>query len=359
MANTKKSGTDWKVKYEAAHSGYETFRSRFDALLRELIEQADIDVQVLESRTKTPASFAEKISRPGKDYANPLDELPDLVGLRVTVYYTDDIARVENILRSEFEVHPEHSSDKQQELSPNEFGYLSVHHVVSLKPPRTGLAEWNAYASMKAEVQIRTVLQHAWAAVSHALQYKHETDVPVQLKRKLFRLAGLFELADEQFLEIRDAHTSLVREIAEQIERREPDVALNVISLRQYIESSPRIQQIVVFAGSLFYDFSFAGWEEGHTWHDYISQVLADCASFGIKTLGQLDAMLKSHGKAYEPYLRAIQSPGEEWTVDEAFVLYLILIQIHRSNYSLEGLLSIGWAESIAKRVLKGAASTK
>jgi putative GTP pyrophosphokinase len=184
----KKSSTDWKSEYEDVYPTYEAFRSHFEVLPRGLINQADIDVQVLESRTKTSSSFVEKMNRPGKDYVNPLDELPDLVGLRVTLYYSDDIFPVEDILSSEFDVHPEHSSNKQQELSPNELGYLSVHHVVSLKPPRTDLSEWKPYASMKAEIQIRTVLQHAWASVSHALQYKHESDIPSQLKRKLFRL---------------------------------------------------------------------------------------------------------------------------------------------------------------------------
>lgn len=357
MAAKENTGTNWQEKYRTALVGYEAFRSHLDLLLRELIQQSGISAQVVESRTKSEDSLAEKINRPGKDYQDPLTELPDIVGLRVILYYADDVAKVESILAKEFNIHAEHSSNKQDGLSPNEFGYLSVHHVISLKPPRTELAEWAPYVEMKAEVQIRTVLQHAWAGVSHALQYKRDSDVPNTLKRKLFRLAGLFELADEQFLEIRNEHTSLESQIAEQIEKKDPNVPLNTISLRQYLDTSPYVKHVVRFAANQGYNFDEPDYGEYDIRDDYIARLFVDCIAFKIRTLNELDAVLKSHGKAYEPYLIEIRPPSKTWHVGDAFLLYLILIQIYRNKYTLKRLVeSEEWDESIAKRVLKGAA---
>lgn len=349
---------DWRDKYAGALPSYEAFRRHMDTLLNELIQQSGIRIQVVESRTKTVESFAEKINRPSKNYTHPLEDLPDLVGLRVILYYADDVARVEELLNEEFAIHRAHSSDKRQELSPNEFGYLSVHHVVSLKPPRIELAEWKPYTGMKAEVQIRTVLQHSWAGVSHALQYKHEADVPLPLKRKLFRLAGLFELADEQFMEIRNQHASLEADIAEQIKEKHDKVPLNLTSLTLYMEQSLCVQSAIAFAKTLRYSFESPDFgEEGETRSDYLSRIVRDCKKFGILDLDQLDAALSSHDTAYEAYLEAIQDEDDEkiWYVDDAFILYLILIQMFKSKYSLKGLAQSGWSESIAKRVLKGA----
>jgi trimethylamine:corrinoid methyltransferase-like protein len=62
---------------------------------------------------------------------------------------------------------------------------------------------------MHAEVHVRTVLQHAWAAISHSLQYKKEDDVPAALRRRLNRLAALLELADQEFTTLSAEHRAL------------------------------------------------------------------------------------------------------------------------------------------------------
>jgi hypothetical protein len=161
-------------------------------------------------------------------------------------------------------------------------------------------------------------------------------------------------LADEQFLEIRNAHTSIAEQIAEKIQKHEPDVDLNAISLRQYLDTSSLVRRIIAFSERLSFEYSPTNFdEEDH--QDYISQVLADSASFGITTLGQLDMALGSLGKTYEPYLRAIERPQEEWLVTNSFIVYLLLIRVYPSKYSLKKLVSAGWSKSIAQRVLKGA----
>jgi ppGpp synthetase/RelA/SpoT-type nucleotidyltranferase len=97
------------------------------------------------------------------------------------------------MIEEEFTIDKDNSLDKRKELRSNEFGYLSVHYVVSLSPARAALGEYKNYASLRAEIQVRTVLQHAWAAVDHRLRYKSETDAPEHLRRRLFLLSGLLK----------------------------------------------------------------------------------------------------------------------------------------------------------------------
>lgn len=102
--------------------------------------------------------------------------------------------------------------DKAAALDPDRFGYLSVHYTASLSPARRKLAEWRPYADIRAEVQFRTALQHAWSAVQHKLEYKSSIEAPRELRRRLFRLSALFELADEQFSELRDDRARIAAE---------------------------------------------------------------------------------------------------------------------------------------------------
>jgi putative GTP pyrophosphokinase len=198
------SPDEWGSRYRAIRGTCESMTGRLRSLVADLLAEAGIDVIQIESRTKDLDSFTEKISRKRAKYANPLTEITDLVGLRIITYYREDVAAVGEVLRGEFQIDATNSVDKAASLDPDRFGYSSVHYVVSLSPDRRRLVEWRPYAGMRAEIQVRTALQHAWSAVNHKLDYKSPTEVPRELRRRLFRLSALFELADEEFSELRD-----------------------------------------------------------------------------------------------------------------------------------------------------------
>jgi putative GTP pyrophosphokinase len=177
---------------------YEKFLGRIHDLMTTLVHRAGIRVDSIQARTKTVSSLSEKLQRRGKNYAR-LEDVPDLAGLRVIAYHREDADRVVELIRSEFDVDDEESEDVASRLAPNEFGYLSVHLVIGLSDSRRQLSEWSDLNTLHAEVQVRTVLQHAWASISHSLQYKHEDEVPNALLRRLARLSALLELADQEF----------------------------------------------------------------------------------------------------------------------------------------------------------------
>ncbi|MDD4876442.1 MAG: hypothetical protein PHQ86_04840 [Dehalococcoidales bacterium] len=197
--NRPQNPEEWGKIYQEKLALYEGFANKLHELITELMHKYDIEVAHIEARTKSVGSFMEKIGREGKDYSNPLDDITDLVGIRVITYYREDVEKVGKIINEEFDIDWRNSVDLSQTLKPDTFGYLSIHYVISLLDTRSELPEWESHKNIKAEVQVRTVLQHAWAEIEHTLLYKTQQEIPNDLKRRLFRLSALLELADEQF----------------------------------------------------------------------------------------------------------------------------------------------------------------
>ncbi len=232
-------------EYREKLSTYESFTKKLHSLISELLENEGVKVHLIESRVKDVKSFSDKIVRPNKVYNSPLNDVTDLSGLRVIVYYNDDILKVAKVIEQEFEKLECEDTHQQNNYDADSFGYLSLHYIVKINKSRSSLKEWSRFKSIKSEIQIRTVLQHSWAAISHALQYKNENDVPKPLRRKLFRLAGLFELADEEFMSVRDRARSDKTDVKESIASGDTDIGISPISIEEFINSWGYFEKIL------------------------------------------------------------------------------------------------------------------
>jgi len=253
---TEVSPDEWGNRYRARRATYESMTTRLRSLIADLIYDAGIDVIQVEGRTKTVDSFVEKVGRKGRKYINPFTDMTDLVGLRIITYYHEDVARIGEILKGEFNIDEKNSTDKIAGLAPDRFGYLSMHYIVSLSPARRQLAEWKQYAGIRAEIQVRTALQHAWAAVQHKLDYKSSIEAPLELRRRLFRLSALFELADEQFSELRDARARIEAEYAADVRKGHLDLPLDESSITAYLDDSGKrdvIAKMITGTGGKLY----------------------------------------------------------------------------------------------------------
>ena len=228
----------WAKVYAGKRSLYENFTTKLHELIGDLLGMADIDVAQIEYRTKTVESFTEKMQRQGKDYDDPLLQVTDLSGIRIIAYYLEDVDKIGEMLKREFKIDEVNSVDKAQAADPDRFGYLSTHYVVSLSPSRKSLSEWKQYRDLKAEVQVRTVLQHAWAAIDHKLRYKAAREAPRSLRRQLFRLSALLELADDQFSDLSIRSEKLVKQYVKDVGIGDYDIELNLASMDAYLESS-------------------------------------------------------------------------------------------------------------------------
>lgn len=138
------------------------------------------------------------------------DHITDLVGLRVVCLYETDVDLIREVLIANFELIGE--SDKSEKLEATDalFGYKGHHLDLRLDAERKGLPEYKRFIDLRFEVQIRTIVQDAWSSVDHKIKYKR--NIPNRLKRRINRLAALFELADQEFANIRDETARLEEE---------------------------------------------------------------------------------------------------------------------------------------------------
>ncbi len=228
---------DYGQEYQSVRPVYEKLTRKLQALFDELLEGEGIKATI-ESRTKEIKSLKAKIGRPGKAYKDPLREITDLSGIRIILYSIADVETVGKLIQREFKIDPTNSVNKLNQLEPDRFGYLSQHFIVQVGDSRRLLPEWAGLCDLWAEIQVRTVLQHAWAAVEHFLLYKNERDVPKMLRRRLFRLAALFELADEELDDLINDVRSQIGQYRDELAKGNTRIEINVDSLRTYIQNS-------------------------------------------------------------------------------------------------------------------------
>jgi putative GTP pyrophosphokinase len=228
------------------------FTSTLATLANTLLTRAGIQVHTVTHRCKDSNSLAEKLSRPEKTY-NVLSDITDLSGLRITTYFANDVDLVARILEDEFKIDQESSIDKRKYSDPDRFGYSSLHYVIELRPARTQLPEYSRFAGLKCEVQVRSVLQHAWAEIEHDLGYKSAAGVPSEVRRRFARVAGLLELADDEFTQIRVALRSYEASVASKIAHSPSLVSLDLASFKALMDHPSEVSlldQIVIDACS-------------------------------------------------------------------------------------------------------------
>lgn len=199
---------------------------------KEKLQEKNIPVFAVETRVKTEASLIGKLQRKGEKYTD-ITDITDLCGTRIICYFSDDVDKIADLIGEWFDVDKENSIDKRKLLDPSSFGYLSIHFICSMTEEKGFPKE---LCGVKFELQIRSVLQHAWSAIDHDLSYKAEVGIPNAIIREFARVAGLLEIADEKFIEIRDRVNDYISEVKNDItEGKVDDVKLDVINLFIYV----------------------------------------------------------------------------------------------------------------------------
>lgn len=196
--------------------------------LKKVLDAAGIVVASIEYRVKSEQSLAGKLELKGAKYAS-LKDITDIVGLRVITFYSDDVDKVASAVDRLFSVDWANSVDKRKLHEIDSFGYMSLHYICSM--------EGFPY---RFEIQMRTVLQHAWANMNHDTGYKSGVEVPKEYLRNLNCLAGMLELADEQFSRIRNELTDYRRRVQALVASGNLDeVSLDGDTFRSYLRLGP------------------------------------------------------------------------------------------------------------------------
>jgi ppGpp synthetase/RelA/SpoT-type nucleotidyltranferase len=198
----------WLVAYTAEYEQYKAAAKEIQGQIADALNGNSLNIHLIEARAKTPDSVAEKIERRG--YGRPAIQFDDLLGARVITLFDHSVADTVGKLKARFEVDEQRSTNKTAKLRLRQVGYRS-HHLV-LKARATGMTPVaQVLRKTFVEVQVRSVISHAWAEIEHSLRYKIGDGIPNDLARRFDALAGTLELVDREFSGIEEATVELVR----------------------------------------------------------------------------------------------------------------------------------------------------
>ena len=226
-------------EYRENLPAFEKMREIVTNRIRKALDDNGIIVTALESRVKSESSLAGKLEIKGYKY-NSISDLTDIIGCRVITFYTDEVDKIATLIEKIFHVDWQNSVDKRKMHQLDSFGYMSLHYICSIPKSLFSDPEMPQINEFRFEVQMRTALQHVWANMNHDTGYKSGVEIPYEYLRNLNRLAGMLELADEQFSRIRAEITSYRRQVSALVSSgRFDDVTLDGDTFRSYLELKP------------------------------------------------------------------------------------------------------------------------
>ncbi len=187
------------LRYVESLKLYEEFAARIRNLIQDLVELEGVEFYAIEGWAETPAEILRILSTlEEKDLAGV-----DLVRVRVLLRFPEDVLKVEELVQSEFENDPKRSVPSSQLEDPFRFGYPAVVYILALNDSRSRLREWAKYKDLTFRLELRTLLQEAWATISPRVNQTVGSISEKKLTRELVLLSSLLEKADEGFLTLR------------------------------------------------------------------------------------------------------------------------------------------------------------
>ena len=261
---------DYKNWYNHNRSLYEACGETVKRLIGNLLKEKRISYHSIQFRVKEEKSFLDKCRN--KKYENPISQITDICGLRIITYTNHDVEKIKLIIEEEFKIDKVNSVDKINQMKEDQVGYLSTHYVATINQERERLTEYNRYKDLKFEIQIRTLLQHAWAEIEHDRSYKFSGELPGEIKRRFYLVAGTLELLDREFDRLSNEIDTYANEVRKETEKGNLDEPINSTSLIEYL--SIRLKDYRVDMKS------FNGFDK---------EIVYELQKFGIETLHELD----------------------------------------------------------------------
>ena len=215
-------------EYRQQRPVFAKMQETIPAQVRALFDEAGIVVASIESRVKEEKSLARKLEMKGAKYGS-LADITDIFGMRIITFYVDDVDKVASVVERLFEIDWDNSVDKRKLHEVDRFGYMSLHYICR-----------HPDFPFRFEVQMRTILQHAWANMNHDTGYKTDVEVPKEYMRNMNRLAGMLELVDEQFSRIRTEINDYRRQVQSLVASGHlEEVPLDGDSFRSFLNLGP------------------------------------------------------------------------------------------------------------------------
>lgn len=290
-----------KSQYDCRLDSYKVFAESLQHKISQLLDDAGLRIHSIRYRVKSWNSFSNKVRL--KQYSDPFTQCQDVVGCRIITLFTHQLEHVVSLMMRNFEI-VNHTTKGGKS---DRFSYKGYHVVV-----RSG--------DLLGEVQIRSILQDAWAEIEHYLNYK-QIGVDEQGLRKINALSALFEIADDQFSSLYIHHQQLREQQQERLDDTLTPMRLYHYSKKRFSDAwkhnpDGRLDSLVSYEG-----------------------LVESCSKVGVHTVRQLDEVYEKvkHLLQNEEQLHikdvlnnAHQWPGLYTQVSTTGMFYLPPVRIAR-----------------------------
>jgi len=279
---------------EPSVAWYRNFRYMYEALaekvaeiIQEILDSNKKNYYDIEKRAKTVESYAKKASK--EEYRDNESEIMDMAGIRVITYTNLDAQEIAELIMEVFEIDPTHSKDKSEELGTDKVGYRGIHYIATLGKDRLRLPEYSIFEGLCFEIQVRSILQHAWAEFEHDRNYKFSGELPAKLRRDLYLVAGNLELADKEFDRIQGEIGQFNGDIERKMKSENLNMRIDSISLRIYMDD--KFEDLV---------------RQRYSYPSECERVIGELHTMGMSTLDKLESIIPEDfiGEATQVYER-------------------------------------------------------
>jgi putative GTP pyrophosphokinase len=248
--------------------------------MRKYLKESDVRFVDIPYRVKGETSLSRKVHM-NPNLFREINDVHDVCGMRVITYLRKDIEIAFETLKNRYEVTKVENREPQD---PTKFGYASHHGRISFKDTSEN---YKKFEGLYAEIQVRTILQHAWAEIEHDLGYKNDIGIPPHLRRRFSLLAGLLEIGDREFDELRIAIGEYIGSLDKKTISDWAKIAIDTHSLAYFCDNS---ELLIQAAGTIRKSISAIKSDE----HDYLPNVAA-LEYLNISNLEDLKELLSIH----------------------------------------------------------------
>ena len=300
--------------------------------LQRMLKKSGMAVTGMEGRLKTEKSLTGKLELKGSKYRT-IDDITDIVGVRIITFFSDEVDNIAAIVERLFEIDWENSVDKRKMLAIDRFGYMSLHYICRIPKTLYHDPQQPLVNEIRFELQMRTALQHVWATMQHDTGYKSEVEIPAEYQRSLNLLAGMLELADEQFSRIRKKINDYRRNIQSLVASGNFDeVPLDGDTFRSYCELKP-FQRLAEKIATI---------NQAELYEDSPMPYYTVLLRLNMKTIGDVERMRTECSEgAYQLALIQLAGTGLDIVAYSVALQNLCIVKILKLGYGAAGLVSM------------------
>ena len=298
--------------------------------LRKCLDSNQIVVAGMEARIKTEDSLIGKLELKGFKY-HGISDITDILGARIITFFSDEVDIISALAEQLFEIDWENSVDKRKMLEFDRFGYMSLHYICRIPKALFHDPDMPELNQIRFELQMRSTLQHVWANMYHDMGYKSAVEIPAEYQRSMSRLAGMLELADEQFSYIRKEINTYRRNVQSLVASGNFDeVSLNGDTFRSFLAVNPfkRLTDKI------------AAINQAEIYEDSLMPYYNVLRELDMKTIGDIVRMRNENSdSAYQLALIQLAGTGLDILANSVALQNLCIVYILKQGFGEAGLV--------------------